>query len=69
MSTLLSEIEAFTARHDMSEWAFGEAALNDRHFIRQLRDGRDIRISTHGRVTRFMAEYRPARSSEGVAAA
>lgn len=59
MSTLLTDIEAFTQRHGMSEWAFGEAALNDRHFIRQLRDGRDIRFSTYGRVTKFMAEYRP----------
>lgn len=57
MNSLLSEIEAFTQRHSMSDWAFGEAALNDRHFIRQLRDGRDIRVSTHARVTKFMTEY------------
>ncbi|APX66288.1 hypothetical protein AV944_11110 [Sphingomonas sp. LK11] len=57
MSTLISEIEAFTKRHGMSEWAFGEAALNDRHFIRQLRDGRDIRVSTLAKVQNFMTGY------------
>lgn len=66
MSTLISEIEAFTQRHGMSEWAFGEAALNDRHFIRQLREGRDIRVSTLARVRGFMATYQPA--EQGVAA-
>lgn len=57
MSTLLSEIEAFTQRHSMSEWAFGEAVLNDRHFVRQLREGRDIRFSTFGKVQAFMETY------------
>lgn len=59
MSTLLTEIEAFCTRHEMSEWQFGEAVLNDRHFIRQLREGRDVRLSTVTRVTDFIRDYTP----------
>lgn len=59
MQTLLSEIEAFIAAHEMSEWAFGEAALNDRHFIKQLRDDREPRRKTEAKVRHFMATYRP----------
>ena len=59
MKTLLSDIEKFAARHGLSEWQFGEMALNDRHFIRQLREGRDLRMSTVERVKHFMATYRP----------
>jgi len=57
MVTLLSQIEAFCARNGLSEWRFGELALNDRHFIRQLREGRDIRLSTAERVRVFIAGY------------
>lgn len=60
MNTLLSDIEAFISTHGMSEWAFGEGALNDRHFIRQLRDDREPRRKTEARVRHFMATYRPA---------
>lgn len=58
MEDLLADIEAFTAEHAMSEWQFGEAVLNDRHFVRQLRDGRDIRFSTAERVRAFMRDWR-----------
>lgn len=57
MDTLLSDIEGFCAQHGLSEWQFGELVLNDRHFIRQLRDGRDLRMSTLGKVKDFMDEY------------
>jgi hypothetical protein len=70
MGTLIDEIEAFTKRHEMSEWAFGEAALNDRHFLRQLRAGRDIRMSTLEKVRGFMsAEATRKPSTSSVAAA
>ena len=59
MKTLLSDIEKFTRRHNLSEWQFGEMAMNDRHFLRQLRDGRDLRMSTVEKVQRFMTSYRP----------
>lgn len=63
MDTLLSDIEKFTANNGLSEWQFGELALNDRHFIRQLRDGRDLRMSTVERVKCFMATYRPSKQA------
>ena len=56
MDTLLSDIEAFCARHDMSETQFGVDALNDKNFIPDLRDGRDLRFSTAERVRTFMDE-------------
>lgn len=67
MITLLSQIEAFRASNGLSEWRFGELALNDRHFIRQLREGRDIRLSTAERVRAFMAGYRPTSEKEKAA--
>jgi putative IMPACT (imprinted ancient) family translation regulator len=63
MDTLLSEIEKFCATHRLSEWQFGEMALNDRHFIRQLRDDREPRRKTVERVREFMATYRPAQAA------
>lgn len=57
MEDLLQTIETFCAANNLSEWQFGEAALNDRHFIRQLRDGRDLRMSTLGKVRDFMSNY------------
>lgn len=61
MDTLLTDIEKFAAKNGLSEWQFGELALNDRHFIRQLREGRDLRMSTVERVKVFMRSYRPAK--------
>jgi hypothetical protein len=59
MEELLSDIETFIAAHEMSEWMFGESALRDRHFIRQLRDKREPRRATIAKVRNFMASYRP----------
>jgi len=60
MDTLLSEIIRFTETHSLSEWEFGEQALNDRHLIRQLREGRELRRKTEARVRHFMVTYKPA---------
>lgn len=60
MDDLIKDIEAFRAENDLSEWQFGELALNDRHLIRQLRSGRDLRMSTVERLRTFMAEYKPS---------
>lgn len=59
MDTLLSDIEKFVATHGLSEWQFGELALNDRHFIRQLREEREPRRKTVERVRSFMATFVP----------
>ena len=57
MEELLSDIEKFIATHEISEWAFGEGALRDRHFIRQLREKREPRRATIARVRNYMANY------------
>lgn len=61
MDELLTSIENFRNKHGLSEWQFGEMVLNDRHFIRQLRIGRDLRMSTVERVKSFMAGYAPTK--------
>ena len=60
MDDLLTQIEGFIESHRLSEWQFGEQAVNDRHFVRQLRAGRDLRMSTVAKVRDFMATYSPA---------
>lgn len=60
MPEFLSEVEAFLRDHNLSDRQFGEQALNDKHFVRQLRTGRDVRLSTVEKVRAFMADYREA---------
>lgn len=57
MENLLKDIEAFCEANAMSIWDFGEKALNDRPFVKQLREGRDIRQSTAVKCRAFMAEH------------
>jgi hypothetical protein len=57
MATLLDEIEAFLIRHGMAPTAFGDGALGDRHFVRQLRAGRRLWPETEAKVRTFMAAY------------
>lgn len=63
MDELLADIAAFNAKHELTEWQFGELALNDRHFVRQLRAGRDIRLSTLDRVRAFIEADAPRASA------
>jgi len=58
MNPLLLEIEAFMETHGFSHWQFGESAMNDKHFVEDLRNGRDIRQSTVRRVRDYMRGYR-----------
>lgn len=69
MGTLLEDIEAFLETHSgtLSATAFGEKALNDRHLVRQMRQGRRIWPETEGKVRRFMATYRPDEPERAVA--
>jgi hypothetical protein len=69
MSTLLSDIEAFLGHSGLSEWAFGEKALNDRHFVRQLRAGREHRRATEARARNFMATYQASEAEAPAEAA
>lgn len=56
---LLEAIGAFLGAHDMSPIAFGRKALNDPHFVAQLREGRRVWPETEAKVRSFMATYRP----------
>jgi len=57
MDNLLADIEAFCTRHEMSESAFGLAALRDKPFVMQLRSGRRVWPETEAKVRSFMAGY------------
>lgn len=61
---LLQEIEAFCAKHGLSDWQFGELALRDKHLVRQMRGAtgrrsRRLWPDTEARVRDFMATYAP----------
>lgn len=55
---LLHDIEAFLEAQGISATSFGDQALGDRHFVRQLRAGRRVWPETEAKVRRFMATYR-----------
>lgn len=59
---LLQDIEAFLETQGMSATAFGDQALGDRHFVRQLRAGRRMWPETEAKVRHFMATYRPEKA-------
>lgn len=56
---LLSDIEAFMETHSISRTRFGDLALGDRHFVKQLRNGRRCWPETEAKVRHFMATYKP----------
>jgi hypothetical protein len=64
MSTLLTDIEAFLTTHHMKPTRFGEDALKDRHFVRQLRKGRRVWPETEAKARHFMVTYRPEGAPE-----
>lgn len=52
---LLEDIEAFLERHEtVSATSLGDQALGDRHFVRQLRQGRRVWPETERKVREFM---------------
>lgn len=57
MESLLSEIELFIDAHGLSPTKFGQEALRDRHFVKQLRKGRRVWPETAAKVRQFMATY------------
>lgn len=65
MAQLLTDIEAFLAENDVPPTRFGDEALGDRHFVRQLRDGRRVWPETEAKVRDFMRDYpaEPARAA------
>lgn len=57
MVSLIDRIDAFLASTGMSDSQFGLHALNDKNFVAQLRNGRDVRLSTAEKVEDFMSRY------------
>lgn len=58
MAQLLEDIEAFLKRNpQVSPTRFGDEALSDRHFVRQLRSGRRVWPETEAKVRAFMEAY------------
>ena len=55
---LLCDIEEFLSRQELAPTRFGELALSDRHFVRQLRAGRRVWPETEEKVRKFMRDYR-----------
>jgi aspartate carbamoyltransferase catalytic subunit len=57
MAHLLHEITRFCEKHEMAESRFGELALNDKPFVKQLRGGRRVWPATEDRIRKFMADH------------
>ena len=57
LSELLTEIDAFLAGREMSESKFGIECMGDKHFVRELRKGRDCQASTIDRVRQFISAH------------
>lgn len=57
---LSTAVDAFLAATNMAAVRFGRDAMNDPHFVRDLRAGRRVWPETETRVRDFMATYRPA---------
>lgn len=57
MEQLLTDIDTFCKLYGMSESQFGILALNDKNFVPQIRDGRDLRFSTAEKCRDFMASH------------
>ena len=57
MEQFLSDIEAFCERHGMAETRFGELAMGDKPFVKQLREGRNVQMRTAEKVRSWMAAY------------
>jgi len=52
-------IDAFCQKAGMSHTAFGKAAVNDGHFVRELRKGRRVWPETWERVETYMQNFKP----------
>lgn len=62
---LLAEIESALSRMGMSASQFGQLAVKDRSFVADLREGRDVRMSTARRVRDFIAKQESGDDDSG----
>jgi hypothetical protein len=69
---LLQEIEDFLQRSGMTPTQFGQGAMNNSSFVRQLRSGSGVTLRTLDKVRAFMADWerrkRPKRRADAHAA-
>lgn len=61
---LLPDIERFMAATGMAATRFSQDALGDRHFVKQLRNGRRVWPETAAKVREFMAAHKRAKASK-----
>jgi hypothetical protein len=54
---LVTDIDAFLARHGMFPTEFGVLALSNKHTVRRLREGMGISSHRIARLYEFMADY------------
>jgi hypothetical protein len=64
---LLDDIKLFCETHAISIWQFGELAMNDKSFVKNIEAGRRMWPETEAKVRRFMATYRPEAPQSAVA--
>ncbi len=64
MDDLLTEVESFIAFFGIPASRVGRDALHDPAFVTGLRQGRECRRETAGRVRAWMARERAAAASE-----
>ncbi len=61
---LLSDIEAFLKKNDLSVSKFGTMAVNDHRFVPRLRDGGGLMLETADKIRDFMANYKPPKKTK-----
>ena len=57
LSEMLTEIDVFLTASGMSETAFGETVFHDKHFVREIRRGRNCQATTIDRVRSYIAAH------------
>ena len=57
LGTMLQDVTLFVMLHRMPESRFGDLALGDPAFVRNLRNGREPRAVTAVKVRAFMARW------------
>ena len=59
---LLADIDRFLSEKGVSATTFGKEAVNDGHFVRRLRAGVDMKISTIRRAHEYLVSQVSSRS-------
>jgi tRNA-dihydrouridine synthase len=55
--TLRSAVDAFLQRTGTAAVTFGREAMNDPHFVRDLRNGRRVWPETEAKVRKYMEQH------------